>query len=208
MATAVYVDGFNLYYGALRAPGRKWLDLNEFCRKLLPKNDVQLIRYFTAKVNGATDAGAPQRQDVYLRALRTISHLEIHLGQFTTRNVWMPLANPPTSGPRKACVVKTEEKGTDVNLASHLLNDAFQGRFDTAVIISNDSDLAEPVTLARYELGRTVGVINPHPVNRKSVRLSQDASFFKQIRAGVVESSQFPNPMSDATGRFTKPSSW
>ncbi len=208
MSTAVYVDGFNLYYGSLKKPGCRWLDLDALCQKLLPKHDIQLIRYFTARVTGVVDQNAPVRQQMYLRALRTIPHLEIHFGQFTTHQTWMPLVNPPAQGSRKVLVFKTEEKGSDVNLASQLLHDGFKSRCDTAVIISNDSDLAEPVKIARYELGMTVGVLNPHPSRKKSQRLSADASFFKQIRDGAIKSSQFPATLHDATGTFHKPPSW
>ena len=209
MSTAVYIDGFNLYYGCLRKnPGCRWLDLDALCQKLLPGQDIQLIRYFTARVNGTVDVGAPGRQDIYLRALRTIPHLEIHYGQFTTHPVWLPLVNPLAGGPKKAQVHKTEEKGSDVNLASHLLHDSFRKLHDTVVIISNDSDLAEPVKIARFDLGRSVGVINPHHSKKKSRLLSSDASFFKQIRKGVIMASQFPPTLSDSTGTFHKPPAW
>jgi uncharacterized LabA/DUF88 family protein len=209
MSTAVYVDGFNLYYGSLKGkPGCRWLDLDALCKKLLPNHDVQLIRYFTARVNGISDVNAPVRQSTYLRALKTIPHLAIHYGQFRTHPVWLPLANPPATGQKKAQVLKTEEKGSDVNLASQLLHDAFRKRCDIAVIISNDSDLAEPVKIARYELGITVGVMNPHLPRKKSQVLTADANFFKQIREGVIKSSQFAPTLHDSTGTFHKPTSW
>lgn len=208
MSTAVYVDGFNLYYGSLKKPGCRWLNLDALTRALLPSHDIQLIRYFTANVTGGFDQNAPIRQQIYLRALRTIPHLEIHLGQFTTHKVWMNLVNPPATGPRKALVFKTEEKGSDVNLASQLLFDGFKNRCDTAVIISNDSDLAEPVKIARYELGMTVGILNPHSPQKKSRVLSADANFFKQIREGAVKSSQFAPTLHDAIGTFHKPPAW
>jgi len=157
VATGVYVDGFNLYYGALKGTRCKWLDLEALCRHLLPNETIAVICYFTARVSGRIDTGAPVRQDMYLRALRTLPRVELHFGTFLTNSVWMPLVAPPTRGSRKVKVIKTEEKGSDVNLASHLLLDAFQNRCDTVVIISNDSDLTEPVRIARYELGVRVG---------------------------------------------------
>jgi len=54
------------------------------------------------------------------------------------------------------------EKGSDVNLATHLLHDAHRGRFEVAVIVSNDSDLLEPIKIVREGLGKKVGVLNPH----------------------------------------------
>jgi hypothetical protein len=88
------------------------------------------IRYFTARVRPLpNDPHAPQRQQVYLRALQTIPHLSIHYGMFLKNKKRMALVNPP---PNTAEVWSTEEKGSDVNLASHLLLDGFQGKYDLA----------------------------------------------------------------------------
>lgn len=208
MTTNVYIDGFNLYYGCVKGTPWKWLDLEAFCRTLMPQEQIRTIHYFTARVSGRLDPSAPTRQNTYLRALATLPSVEVHFGSFLTNNVWMLLADPPLRGPRKAQVVKTEEKGSDVNLAATLLMDGFRRAADTVVIVSNDSDLTEPVRLARYELGLRVGVINPHPANKRSLTLSREAHFFKQIRPAAVRSSQFPPTLVDATGTFHKPTSW
>jgi hypothetical protein len=118
----------------------------------------------------------------------------------------MRLVNPPSQGPRTAQVIKTEEKGSDVNLASHLLSDGYRGVYDAAVLITNDSDLLEPVRMVRQQLGLPVGILNPHP--RPSRVLVQQATFVRQIRPRVLMASQFPNQMSDAQGIFHKPPSW
>ena len=77
----------------------------------------------------------------------------------------MPLANPKLGEPKQVLVMKTEEKGSDVNLATHLLNDGYKKAYDIAVLITNDSDLIEPVRIIREELKLPVGIINPqkHP---------------------------------------------
>jgi hypothetical protein len=127
MATNVYVDAFNLYYGSLKGTSHRWLDLGSLCARLLPKDRINRIRYFTATVSARPDnPDAPQRQQVYLRALETIPGLSIHYGHYLTHVTRMPLANPPQRGARTVEVVKTEEKGSDVNLATYLLLDAFQ----------------------------------------------------------------------------------
>jgi uncharacterized LabA/DUF88 family protein len=207
--TYVYIDGFNLYYGCVKGTPFKWLDLGALCEQLLPKDDIRQIRYFTAKVSARPqDPHAPQRQATYLRALATIPHLSVHLGHFLTNNTYLPLVRPPRIGSPMAHVVKTEEKGSDVNLAAHALVDGFRERYETAVIISNDSDLREPVRMIRHELGLRVGVINPHPADRRSRELSADAHFFKQIRRGALARSQFPTTLNDSVGRFSKPKGW
>ena len=72
------------------------------------------------------------------------------------------LANPPKKGKKFAEVIKTEEKGSDVNIAAHMVHDGHLGRYDVAILVSNDSDLAEPVRIVRHELNKTVGMLNPH----------------------------------------------
>ena len=205
----VYIDGFNLYYGALKGTPYKWLNLEALCDRLLPKDEVEQIRYFTANISARPqDLRAPQRQETYLRALRTLPKVSIHYGHFLTNRTYLPLVKPPRVGSRKAHVIKTEEKGSDVNLAAHALLDGFRGRYEAAVIVSNDSDLAEPVRMIRFELGLRVGVANPHPAKRRSRELSADANFFKQLRPGALAASQFPDSLVDTVGRFSKPKDW
>ena len=78
----------------------------------------------------------PQRQNVYVRAQQTIPNLSVHYGVFLSHVVRMPVADPP---PNTVSVIKTEEKGSDVNLATYWLTDGFEGDYERAVIISNDS---------------------------------------------------------------------
>ncbi len=83
MKTNVYIDGFNLYYGCLKGTLHKWLDLDAFCRASFPppRNQINHIRYFTGHVTARPNNPLqPRRQQIYLRALRTIPHLTIHLG--------------------------------------------------------------------------------------------------------------------------------
>ena len=139
MITNIYIDGFNLYYGCLRGTPYRWLDLDALCHRLFPQDTIHRIRYFTARVSGrGSDPQAPLRQQFYLRALETIPHLTVHLGHFLTHPTRMPLAHPRPGGSQTVEVIKTEEKGSDVNLASYLLLDGFRNDFETAVVVSND----------------------------------------------------------------------
>ena len=81
----------------------------------------------------------------------------------------MPLANPDPGGPATVEVLRTEEKGTDVNLATFLMVDCCDGDFDEAVVISNDSDLATPVEIVRQRFNKRIGVISPHPAQRTHI---------------------------------------
>lgn len=204
----VYVDGFNLYYGATKKTPYKWLDISKLVQLILPKNQLLRIKYFTALVNARqNDPDQPIRQQVYLRALKTLPNLEIVLGHFLTHKTKLPLANPLPGRNQFAEVLKTEEKGSDVNLATHLLHDGYQNAFCAAIVISNDSDLVEAIKIVRNELHKVVIILNPHP-NSPSMELKNTATFVKAIRQGVLAASQFPNTLHDQNGTFTKPAKW
>lgn len=206
--TNVYIDGFNLYYGALKGSPYKWLNLELLCGQLLPKDTISRIRYFTAKVSARPgDPQLPVRQETYLRALETLPTVSIHLGVFYSSTARAYLAHPPVRGPKTVEIIKTEEKGSDVALATYLMLDACRGDCDTAVLVTNDSDLREPLRLVRDELCLRTGVINPHPPNRRSRAL--EATFFKQLRPKALVVSQFPDQITDHGGRkISKPSGW
>ena len=207
LITNIYIDGFNLYYGSLRNTPYRWLNPEKLCQFLLPKNTLGQIKYFTALVSARpSDPGQPVRQQLYLRALGTVPTVSVHLGHFLTHEVTIALVVPPGQPQKYAKVIKTEEKGSDVNLATHLLHDAHMGSFDIAVVISNDSDLLEPIKIVRQDLHKKVGILNPHP--NPSRTLLPHIDFIKQIRAGVLSAAQFPITLKDGRGTFTKPANW
>lgn len=166
------------------------------------------IKYFTARVSARRDdPDKPTRQQIYLRALRTLPSLEVIYGSFLSHDVMMPLADPSPGTPRFVRVTRTEEKGSDVNIATHLMHDAYQHRFQAAVLITNDSDLLEPIRIVRRELDLEVGILNPHRQTPSRV-LMQHSSFVKQIRSGALHASQFPDVLTDNKGQFRKPQGW
>lgn len=205
MKINIYIDGFNLYYGAVRKTPYKWLDLLKMSELLFPNDTINKIKYFSARVSArASDPDQPIRQATYWRALQTIPNLTIVEGTFLTKPVMMPVHN--TNPQRYERVIKTEEKGSDVNLAVHLLNDGYKKDYESAVMITNDSDLLEPMRMVKQELGLPVGLVNPH--KKPSFSLRKHATFIKQIRKGVLQASQFSNTLTDKNGTFHKPKSW
>ncbi|HEX8392047.1 MAG TPA: NYN domain-containing protein [Longimicrobium sp.] len=216
--TWVYIDGFNLFYGSLKGTQYRWLDIAAFSRLLLPKNSVERVKYFTARV--AVRGSNPQaaaRQRTYLRALATLPEVETYYGHYLSHVHTLPLASATgdviTRNGRTefARVLRDEEKGSDVNLASHLLHDAHLDRFDVAVVITNDSDLVTPIDLVTRDLGLVVGVVNPHaenPRSRQSVQLRQVASFLKPVRAAALRKCQLPATLADRDGPIHKPRTW
>ena len=210
----VYIDGFNLYYGALRGTPYKWLNLAAMCRRLLPDRDINRVRYFTARVASYPhDPQARARQRAYFRALETIPNLTTHYGRFSYHPATAPIYPltyaDPSEPPERVRILKTEEKRSDVNLATMLLIDCFDDEFDEAVVISNDSDLTLPIEYVIDKFGKRVGVINPHNRSRVSRELSEVASwFYRRINRSALANSQFPACMSDSRGVFRKPALW
>jgi hypothetical protein len=182
--------------------------------RAFPRNQIAGTKYFTAKVSALpNNPGQPIRQMMFWRALRTLPNLEIIEGDFRTRKVPMAVVSPP---PNFITVFKTEEKGSDVNLAAHLLLDGFRNQYECAIVISGDSDLVTPIRMVRDELKKPVGVLNPQRLSgpncrppRKNAGLQQAASFYQNgVNWAQLLSAQFPNPMTDAIGSFHKPTTW
>ena len=218
MRARIYVDGFNLYYHIKRWPNSKWLNIDQLTSTIFPNCNIDHIKYFTAHVSARPhDLQQPIRQQQYLRALRTVPHLSVVLGEFMTKHTTMAevdmSTNPPsviydpsTGRPKTVSVMKTEEKGSDVNLASHLLLDGFLGLYDVAIVVSNDTDLSEPLRIVKQELGKRIFLL--HPSTYPHAKLSQYADEKRDIRRTAVQSCQFPLTLADSTGTFHKPNTW
>lgn len=226
MRTNVYIDGFNFYYGCLRRSTYKWLNLERFCDLVLPKNQVKRIIYCTARVlSRPHDPDQPLRQLTYLRALATLPRVTVEFGNFlvgVTRaplvesepqsGRWLMAGNQPvlkTDGQGNVVtdwILKTEEKGSDVNLGSHLLRDAYRNDCDCAVVISNDSDLLTPLRMAQQDQGLIIGLIPPRP--KGSLELKKLSSFVIHPRAHHFGDAQFPDAFEDEHGTITKPAAW
>lgn len=170
-------------------PGWRWLDLRALATNLIrahstwPAVSSTRVVYCTARISGADNPVGQRAQDTYLRALKAAGSVdELSMGQYVTRTATAPLAvagergKPVLVHPAwpvmvkdgeanvgaatfMASVARREEKGSDVNVASHLLIDIFEARIDAAVVVSNDSDLAFPIVEARKRV--PVGLVNP-----------------------------------------------
>ena len=205
----VYIDGFNLYYGALKGTHYRWLDIDTFFRRELPGIDIQAIRYFSARIIPLPSQPLDgQNQQAYLRALETLPSVTVHLGHFLKKRtkglIVDRLTNTVTT--QKALVEVPEEKGTDVNIASYLLLDAMWGMYDVGVVVTNDSDLAEPIDMVKRSMGLQVGVLSPG--KNACWPLRKVANFARPIRPHLLSTSQLPPTLSDAQGTISKPKSW
>ena len=191
----VYIDGFNLYYAALAKSPYKWLDLDSLSSKLLPNRSIKRIRYFTARVTGPS----AQRQDTYLRALGTLPKISIHEGTFLQHTVLAPM---------RVSARRSEEKASDVNLATYLLLDAMNHDSDESFVISGDSDLVMPIDVTTRILRVPVRVFNPKP-NRPSAELQAVAASYYTLPAKLLPACILPQTITDKAGRtITKPPTW
>jgi uncharacterized LabA/DUF88 family protein len=217
MKTIVYVDGFNLYYRALKGTTYKWLNLYALCEAVLPKNcDIVEINFYTARISGRIDLTSPRDQQIYLKALETIPVLKQHFGNFQVTDKTMflsqplvfkpPYTTPPAPLPKFAKVVKSEEKGSDVNLGAHLVRDALMNKMEHAVVITNDTDLCEPLRIAVEDAKIILTLMTP--VSKPTEKLKKIATHVRHID-GYLGVAQFPNPVVDRNGKaLHKPIGW
>ena len=173
--TAVYIDGYNLYYGRLRGTSHKWLDVVALFEQILkiqdPGSTLAAVRFFTAPALArfaAHGQASMVAQQSYHRALeaRHPALFSITLGthSFDNSGTKLPTFVPgqPFDRDVRSHVWKLEEKKTDVNLAMAMYRDAAKGRVDQVVLCSNDSD-AEPVLEVLREdfPALIIGVVTP-----------------------------------------------
>lgn len=206
--TIVYVDGFNLYYGAVKGTPHKWLNLERYFTLLRPADDIVAIKYFTAEIMGPTKPN----QDVFLAALATLPRVEIILGKFKRKRVRCEFAACVTTSPAARFFEKPEEKRTDVNIAVTMLDDAYQDQCDQFVIVSGDSDLVPAVRMIRARFpAKIILVYIPaqNPLRGAAVELRAAAHKHRLLPLNLLPHCQFATNVPDGTGGFfTKPASW
>lgn len=246
MRVGVYVDAFNLYYGARglcgrSEPGWRWIDLRALSQRLVDNGSTWLVGsdeqprfrvvYCTAMVSGASNPSGAADQEIYVRALKAAKSVDrVELGNYVARVANAPLAirdqknRPELVKPQWPLMVqdedrnhidakfivsvaRREEKGSDVNVASHLLIDTLNKDIDAAIVISNDSDLSFPVKFAREHV--PVGTVNPSTSHLAGKLRGSPADgvgnhWWYQLNDADVRACQMP----DRVGKVTKPSGW
>ncbi|SRR6266446_4529752 len=205
--TAIYIDGFNLFYWLKPLPYR-WVDLKALCLGAIQQpnkdNKVVAVKYFTARVSDTRyDVKKSTRQDTYINALKAhIPEFKVQYGEFRRNEKQMPRANRDgTTGPL-VWVMDTEEKGSDVNLAVELVNDAWCDLYDLAIVVSNDSDLEHAVRIAKKK--RMVGVLVRGDAEVHS--LKRASNFMKKLTEKNLLDSLMPHEIPGTTIRI--PEDW
>lgn len=198
---AVYIDGFNLYHGIHASYNRTnlWLDVVKLSRTLRPDQRLVSVKYFTATV--LNDAGAQSRQDHYIAALKAMNPtvLEVIYGKYQQK-----VKKCHQCGHK---YISYEEKETDVNLATALVVDAAKGIFDTALIVSGDSDIAPAVRAAqRLRSGTFMACAFPPKRSSSELRTLLPASFV--IGAKKIRNAQLPDSFSKGGKSYARPDKW
>jgi uncharacterized LabA/DUF88 family protein len=196
----VYVDGFNLYFGMLDAGFDycKWLNLNLLVHNLLHSNqELVEVKYFTSRVSNNPDK--QKRQNTYIEALESVG-VNIFYGNYQSdtieckrcKNVWP----------------KFNEKMTDVNIATHILIDAYQDKYDMAMLISGDSDLVPPMR-AVHEIFKSKRVFVAFPPKRHNQSVALIAKGSLTIGRKKLVESQFEEKVAKKDGyQLSKPKTW
>lgn len=207
--TIVYVDGFNFYYGVVKNTGYKWLDFERYFTRLRANDDIRRIKYFTALV----EPGARRvRQETLLNALQTRPLIETILGRFKRKRVTCMYAACTTTGLGDRVFDVPEEKRTDVNIAIHMLDDAYQGLCEQQVLVSGDSDLVPALQMVRHRFPaiRTVVYVPARTQTRgRAFELRGAAHHHRDLPLTLLAKAQFPTRVADGAGGFVeKPAEW
>lgn len=196
-----YVDGFNLYFG-IKASGHNdtlWLDIQKLSESLLkPNQELIYTKYFTSRVRNHPQK--QQRQNAYIEAVETLDNCKIYYGHYQSQieecrrcgNTY-PYAN---------------EKMTDVNIAVEILIDAYSDKYDTALLITGDSDLVPPIN-AVHNFFKQKRVVVAFPPNRYNVSVNHVARGSMTIGRKRLKDAQFPDNVKKKNGFIlTRPNTW
>lgn len=197
----IYIDGFNLYFG-LREKGWKkfyWLNLQKLAENLLNQEQELIeVKYFTSRVSFPPDK--VKRQGTFIEAIETLPNVKIYYGNYQSNKSECKKCGYVSMTP--------SEKMTDVNIAVELLSDAYEDKFDTAILVSADSDLIAPIrTIQR--LFKYKRIVVAFPPARHSFALKEVASASFTIGRKKLADSLFPDEVKKSNGYILKrPTRW
>ncbi|MEN9599293.1 MAG: hypothetical protein RL596_1612 [Bacteroidota bacterium] len=195
-----YIDGFNLYFG-MKQNGNDslWLNVQALVKSLLKANQ-QLVytKYFTSRVRNNPDK--EKRQKIYIEALETLADCDIIYGHYQSH----------IEKCRKCghTYPYSNEKMTDVNIAVSMMEDAFADKYETAFLISGDSDLIPPVN-SIHQLFPQKRVFVAFPPNRFNVSVKNAAKGSMTIGKSSLRNTQFNNSLVNTSSYLIKrPEEW
>jgi uncharacterized LabA/DUF88 family protein len=194
---ACYIDGFNVYH-AIDDMSRvqrgklnylKWVDLWSLMERFIDPNvhEIRAINYFSAYMTWHPDREARHRQ--YVKALEARG-VKTVMGRFKEKDAYCKNC--------KTTYMAREEKESDVNIATHLISDAYEDEFDQAFLVSNDSDLLGPLRLLRSRFPKKRLKIIAPPLRRHSKELWALGTHRAAIKPEHLERCLFPAEVRDA----------
>lgn len=200
----VYIDGFNLYFGMKEKGWRwyYWLNVHLLAKNLLkPYQKLIETKYFTSRVSSMpNDPEKTKRQGEYLEALSTVPMCKIFYGHYLGKEIRCNKCGHSWT--------THEEKMTDVNISVELMTDVYQDKFDTAFLISGDSDLVGPIKAVR-RLFPLKKVVVGFPPRRHSVQLGKVANAIFAIGRRKISDSMFPDQVIKPDGYILRrPDRW
>lgn len=231
LRTRIYIDGYNFYYGCLKATHHKWLDpLKLFEEAILPSilfeqhgqpTKFELtelaVKYFTAPIlrNFARSGDSVSSQSHYHAALKAhcSGRLELIMGYYDAREARAHCAvkNVQPAQCPKVDIWKLEEKQSDVSLALHAYGDAVRGEVDQIVLATNDTDLVPALEMIRQDTEVVVGLVVPTRLKERPANadLAERAHWVRRhLTDDELASSQLPGVVRTGRGAAHKPISW
>ncbi len=208
-----YIDGYNLYFGlrekihVLDPHGAQpnahwkrylWLDVVKLSESLLRPNQVLIrTKYFTSRIRGNPQKEA--RQSVFLDAVSVLPNIKLYFGTFQP--------DPKRCTKCGQVAYHPQEKKTDVNIATQILNDAIHNNFDTAILISADSDQVPTIEMTRRVFKKKVVVV--FPPKRTSAELQSAANFVYRLGESKLRQSLMPDNVKLPSGKeIACPAKW
>jgi uncharacterized LabA/DUF88 family protein len=202
----IYIDGFNLYYGAIKDTPWKWLDLHKYFSLLRQNDNIIKIKYFTALIKGSHR----QNQEIFLQALNTFTNIEIIRGIYKPKEILCKVKNCTYAG--KKIFKSAEEKQTDVNIAINILIDAINNSCDRIILVSGDSDLVPVIKMVkklRPEKKIITYVPSNHPDRGAAVEIRSASDKHKTLPNFLLSKCQLPSIVYDSNNSpILKPASW
>jgi len=202
----IYIGGFNPYYDVVKNTPWKWLDIERYFSLLLPHDDIQAIKYFTAKILGSHKAN----QEAYIKALSTLNKVQIIYGLFKYKKLKCLVKNCTYQGSRVFDV--PEEKRTDVNIAIHMIKDAIDDKCDRLIVVIGDSDLVPAVKAVKLIAPSKKVIVYVPASNRvrgAANELRNSSDRHKTLPNNLLSKAQFPDQLTDLKGGIIqKPEAW
>ena len=189
---AFFIDGFNMYHSLKEnAPDCRWLNLAKLCAGFLKEGEVvSRIYYFSAYATWLNDIDKIKKHQLYVNRLAKEGVIPI-MGKFKEKTVFCPNC--------KTQFTKHEEKQTDVNIALKIVSGAMLNEYDTAILVSGDTDMIPAIrTVKEIGFDKKIGVL--FPLGRKNKELAQCADISIKITRSSLKSSLFE--------RETAPEGW